>query len=635
MEQQSEIQRNQIVTMEQDLTATSTTMKKEIIEMQGAEGLHTLAQKEVDEMTASSLRQSQRWVTVQQTAAATKKKWVAEQKVSKVQINSSIRMPETRGAETNAEAKRKGDEWGFKLIRSEELHQGILGEHVQQIDELEERVGELELDQKGDEPICDEEAYAGKLKEELGTAELHIEELQKTNTRLMMHAQTLTAEAEQRKLENRKVAVELKGALVQHTNTVNEMEARRIQAREQGDEPVESEGMRVTLEKELHTLRKEMEAQGQAWEEERVEVQKEKHACTEQSSEEGLEVETANREQQTIIEELERTIKKQKVNRLSTALGKSDNAETKRLTNAVETLGQSSSDITLEDAEDCALVRVMQQHELDLVISTTNKVTTLQSKVTGQRVETSRLRKKLQQLDPGSYSGEADDLEIECRTDELDLLIGRAGVAEIESNTIKMVEEFKELVQKDGTEARQTLQMGHAVIKSFAGNQSVDQVQPQQCIWNALLSRATEEGLVTTGVSKKSRTAAKKGQTNVLSLNLRIEGAVYKLVMGMKKKDYALQHGVHIIAVLKNQLATGLVVPITGSLSVKKTANLTGQMEQLKARLEAEDIECIQLTEQIEDNIMQAAKVRGSQSVPKANEGPNGVKEAQLVDAMG
>ena len=124
------------------------------------------------------------------------------------------------------------------------------------------------------------------MKEDLGTAELHVEELQKTNTQLIMHAETLTAEAEQRKLENRKVAVELKDDRVQHTHTVNEMGALRIQAGERSDKPIESEGMRVTLEKELHTLRKEMEYQGRSWDEERIEAQKEKHACKEQRLEE-------------------------------------------------------------------------------------------------------------------------------------------------------------------------------------------------------------------------------------------------------------------------------------------------------------------------------------------------------------
>ena len=133
---------------------------------------------------------------------------------------------------------------------------------------------------------------------------------------------------------------------------------------------------------------------------------------------------------------------------MSMALSRSDNAETKCLANVVEALKQSGSDISMEDAEGHALVRVLQQHELDLVISTMNKITTLQSKATAQRVGTSGLRKKSQQLDPGSYSGAADDLEIECRTDELDLLIGRVRVAEIDSNTTKAVEQFKELVRK-------------------------------------------------------------------------------------------------------------------------------------------------------------------------------------------
>ena len=47
LEQQSEIQRNHIVTMEQDLTAALTTMKKEIIEKQEAEESHMLARKEI------------------------------------------------------------------------------------------------------------------------------------------------------------------------------------------------------------------------------------------------------------------------------------------------------------------------------------------------------------------------------------------------------------------------------------------------------------------------------------------------------------------------------------------------------------------------------------------------------------
>jgi chromosome segregation ATPase len=60
-----------------------------------------------------------------------------------------------------------------------------------------------------------------------------------------------------------------------------------------------------------------------------------------------------------------------------------------------------------------------------------------------------------------------------------------------------------------------------------------------------------------------------------------------------------------------------------------ETTNLTGQMEQLQASLEAKDIECVQLMEQMED--IQAAKVRGSQSVSEANETPNGVKQARLL----
>jgi hypothetical protein len=43
----------------------------------------------------------------------------------------------------------------------------------------------------------------------------------------------------------------------------------------------------------------------------------------------------------------------------------------------------------------------------------------------------------------------------------------------------------------------------------------------------------------------------------------------------MKKKDYALQQGVNIIAVLRNQLATGSVVPMTDSVSMIETADLT------------------------------------------------------------
>jgi hypothetical protein len=273
----------------------------------------------------------------------------------------------------------------------------------------------------------------------------------------MMNAETLPAEAEQRKTEIRKVTVELKDAKVQHTNTVNEMEALRIQAGERSDESVESEGVRATWGKELHTLRKAMEDRGQVWGEERTEAQKEKQACKEQRLEEVLEAKAVNQEQQMIIEELEKTIRKQKDNCLSMALSRSDNAETKHLANAVETLMQSSSDISLEGAEVHALVRVLQQHELDLAISTMNRITTLQSKVTAQRVETSRLKKKLQQLDPGSYNGETDDLEIECRIDELDLLKGRVGVAEIDSNTTKAVEQFKQLVRKDRIEAQQIL----------------------------------------------------------------------------------------------------------------------------------------------------------------------------------
>jgi hypothetical protein len=97
----------------------------------------------------------------------------------------------------------------------------------------------------------------------------------------------------------------------------------------------------------------------------------------------------------------------------------------------------------------------------------------------------------------------------------------------------------------------------------------------------------------------------------------------------MRKKDYALQQGVNIIAVLRNQLATGSVVPMTDSVSMIETVDLTGQMEQLQASLEAKDIECVQLMEQMED--IQAAKVRGSQSESETSENPNGVKQARLL----
>ena len=148
--------------------------------------------------------------------------------------------------------------------------------------------------------------------------------------------------------------------------------------------------------------------------------------------------------------------------------------------------------------------------------------------------------------------GVVDALEIECQIDEFDLLIGRVGVAEIYSDTTKAVEQFKELVRKDRAKALQTLQMGDAVITSIAGNQGADRVPPRQ--WNAMLDRATEEGLTTTVVNKKTRTTAKKGQTRKLAFNLRGEGAVHKLVMGTKQEYYALQQEINIIAVLKNQL---------------------------------------------------------------------------------
>ena len=103
LEQQSKIQRNHIATMKvQDLIVALTNMKKEIIEKQEAEELHSLARIKIEEMTASSLRQSQRLVTVQQTAAATERKGIAEQKVLKEQINSSIRMLEAQGKTMDA-----------------------------------------------------------------------------------------------------------------------------------------------------------------------------------------------------------------------------------------------------------------------------------------------------------------------------------------------------------------------------------------------------------------------------------------------------------------------------------------------------------------------------------------------------
>ena len=76
-------------------------------------------------------------------------------------------------------------------------------------------------------------------------------------------------------------------------------------------------------------------------------------------------------------------------------------------------------------------------------------------------------------------------------------------------------------------------------------------------------------------------------------------------------------------------MATGSVVPMTDSVSMIETADLTGQLEQLQASLEAKDIECVQLMEQMED--IQAAKVRGSQSELETSENPNGVKQARLL----
>ena len=122
-------------------------------------------------------------------------------------------------------------------------------------------------------------------------------------------AETMTAEAEQRKLENRKVAVELKDALVQHANTSKEMKALRIQAGERSDEPGESKGAKVTLEKELRSIRDEMKTQGLNWDEERSQFQKESQQAKEQRSEEVLDSKTASQEQQMIMEELEKTVR--------------------------------------------------------------------------------------------------------------------------------------------------------------------------------------------------------------------------------------------------------------------------------------------------------------------------------------
>ena len=60
----------------------------------------------------------------EETTAATEKKGVAEQRVLKEQIKSSIMMLETQGDEMDAGAKRKGDECKFKLTRANLLHQG-------------------------------------------------------------------------------------------------------------------------------------------------------------------------------------------------------------------------------------------------------------------------------------------------------------------------------------------------------------------------------------------------------------------------------------------------------------------------------------------------------------------------------
>ena len=95
-------------------------------------------------------------------------------------------------------------------------------------------------------------------------------------------------------------------------------------------------------------------------------------------------------------------------------------------------------------------------------------------------------------------------------------MIGRVGVAEIYSDTTKAVEQFKELVRKDRAEALQTLQMGDAVITSIAGNQGADRVPPRQ--WNAMLDRATEEGLTTTVVNKKKQDNGQEGSNKKVGI---------------------------------------------------------------------------------------------------------------------
>ena len=555
----------------------------------------------------------------QDARSAADKKWAAlllhERKALERQIQSSAEVLEQRVSELESDCKRKDEE--HEQSQGEiDLQQSIVREHEQRIDELEEKANELELGQYeamdaaelegvevlGNNP--DLEASVTELKAELETAECQIGDLQDANTQLTEHADAMTAKVSQVGMDYRRLEVELKDSKVKNVNSSSETEALRMQAGEQRDQD-DSTGANAVLQEKLTAVQKELGIQRKLWEDDRIEAQKEAATIKVKRAAEEEDLEAERQKQLTVISDLRTAVRKHKDDCLSMVLSRPDNTEVRRLTAAVETLQQSGSDMTLEEAEEHALVRVLQQHEMDLTIATMNKVTLLQSKVTAQRVEASRLRKKLQRLDPTTYEGGVDDLEAECRTEELEVLIGRVGIAEIESDMAKAVEDFKDLVHATKKESMQALQMGHAVIKSFVGNQSVDQAPPQQ--WSALLARATEEGLVTTGVNKKNRIATKKGQTKKLALNVRVEGAVYKLVMSARKKDYALQQGINIIAVLRNQVATGMLEPAMAESAMDAT-NLTVQMEQLQKSLEAKDIECIRLMEQLEK--IEVAKVR-------------------------
>ena len=258
---------NKAEKLQQDIDASSTLHEREV----------GVLMYDLENCKAETTR---RVKSAQDAGAAADKKWADERKTLERQIQISAKVLEQRVSELESDCKRK-DEEHEKSQEKIDLQQSIVREHVQRIDELEERASELELDQyqamdaaelNGIEVVSNNpelETSVTELKAELETAESQIGELQDANTQLTVHADVMNAKVSQMGTDYRKIEVELRDARVKIVNADSEMEALRMQAGEQRDQD-DSTGANAVLQEKSTAVQKELGIQRKLWEEERI-----------------------------------------------------------------------------------------------------------------------------------------------------------------------------------------------------------------------------------------------------------------------------------------------------------------------------------------------------------------------------